>query len=138
MRIALGPITANFTGVARITRDDAHRRGTIVGSGNDSFGGSRAAGELEYTVETAPEGARVSLTIRALLTGPLAQFSRSGIVEDLTERLAATFAQNLEAQLLGRDIPAQQPALAAGSLIWQVIVAGLKQALARVLHRRRG
>ncbi len=136
IRIALGPITANFSGVARVTGDDAHRRGTIVGSGRDSFGGSRAAGELEYAVEPAPEGTRVSLTIRALLTGPLAQFSRSGIVEELTERLAATFAQNLEAQLLGRDIVAQQPALAAGSLIWRVVAGRMNRALARVLHRR--
>jgi len=138
IRIGIGPITANFTGLARITRDEAHRRGTILGSGNDSFGGSRAAGELEYAVEPTSEGTRVSLSIRALLTGPLAQFSRSGIVEELMERLAATFAQNLEAQLLGRDIVAKQPALAAGSLIWQVIVARLKHALARVLHRRGG
>jgi aerobic carbon-monoxide dehydrogenase small subunit len=132
VRIRIGPITANFTGSARIARDEVHRRGTIIGSGNDSLGGSRASGELEYTVEPASDGTRVSLDISALLTGPLAQFSRSGIVEEVTDRLADTFAQNLEGQLLGRDTAGEQPALAVGSLVWQVIFARFKRALTRV------
>jgi aerobic carbon-monoxide dehydrogenase small subunit len=133
IRIKIGPMTANFTGVARIARDDVHRRGAIVGSGNDRLGASRASGELEYALEGASNGTRVSLTVRALLTGPLAQFSRSGIVEDLITRITATFAQNLEAQLFGRPSEQEQPALAAGSLLWQVVAHRIKRALAKIL-----
>ena len=118
-------------------RDDIHRRATIVGTGSDRLGSSRAAGELEYTVEAVSEGARVSVAVRAVLAGPLAQFSRSGIVHDFVARMTATFAQNIEAQLRGTasDEPADQPALAAGSLIWQVIIGRVKRALAKALGR---
>ena len=76
--------------------------------------------------------------MRALLDGQLAQFSRSRIVQDLVARMTATFAQNVEAQLSGiaSDEPAaDQPALAAGSLIWQVIVGRVKRAWAKALGR---
>ena len=45
----LGPITAKFTGQARVVRDEKHRRGIIMGAGRHA-GGSRARGEAEYSV----------------------------------------------------------------------------------------
>lgn len=132
--VKLGPITANFSGEARITRDDLSRRGTILGAGKDSGGGSRAAGELEYTLESANEGTQVALRVRALLTGPLAQFGRSGIVDDLLERIVASFARNLETALAGiaADTATEIPApLSATSLIWQVVAARLKRMFGR-------
>ena len=95
----LGPITATFTGAARIVRDDARRRGVVLGAGKDRLSGSRAAGEIEYLLLPASAGTRVEVTIRALLAGPLAQFGRSGIVDDLVARVAQAFARNLEARL---------------------------------------
>jgi aerobic carbon-monoxide dehydrogenase small subunit len=136
--VKLGPITANFAGEARIVRDDVNHRGTILGAGRDRLGGSRAAGELEYALEPTADGTRVALTIRALLTGPLAQFGRSGIVEDLVARLTSTFAQNLEARLLGAASDETQEAqapLASGSLAWQVIAARVKRLFAKALGR---
>jgi carbon monoxide dehydrogenase subunit G len=72
-------------------------RGVVLGAGNDRLSGSRAAGEIEYVLLPAGGGTRVELVIRALLAGPLAQFGRSGIVEDLVSRVAQAFARNLEA-----------------------------------------
>jgi hypothetical protein len=70
MAVKLGPITANFTGRAHIIHDDSSRSGVIIGSGNDKGGGSRAAGEVEYTVRDAgSDQATVQLKIRALLAG---------------------------------------------------------------------
>jgi carbon-monoxide dehydrogenase small subunit len=126
MSVKLGAITANFTGRARILRDETRRRGVIMGAGNDRLSGSRAAGEVEYMLEPAAGGGtHLSLTIRALLVGPLAQFGRSGIVNDLVARITQVFARNLEARLTGTgadDVAAQAP-LAVGGLLWQVIVA---------------
>ena len=139
VRIKLGPITANFTGEARIERDEATHRGTILGNGKDRMGSSHASGELEYAVEPAPEGARVLIAVRALLTGPLAQFSRSGIVEELVARIATAFAQNLETQLRGDcagSASADESTLPVGSLVWQVIVGRLKAVAGRVLGKR--
>ena len=134
--VKLGPITANFAGRARIERDNARRRGTIKGAGRDQFGGSRAAGEAEYTVEATDQGAsRVALTIRALLVGPLAQFGRSAIVEDVVVRITEAFARNLEQALSGNffDSDAIEPApVEVGALIRQVVWARIKSLFAQL------
>jgi carbon-monoxide dehydrogenase small subunit len=128
MAVKLGPITANFVGRARITRDDSNRSGVIVGSGNDSGGGSRATGEVEYALrEVESRKTTVELTIRALLAGPLAQFGRSGIVDDFVTKMIERFAANLEARLSGVASADEQKALQAGSLFWSVLLGRLKR-----------
>lgn len=125
--VKLGPITTNFSGRARIIRDDANLGGTIVGSGNDQVGGSRAAGEIEYALAPGGPGAtRVSLTIRALLAGPLAQFGRSGIVEDLVTRITEAFARNVEASLAGSTMHEPAASLQAGTLFRQLLWARVR------------
>ena len=133
MSVKLGPMTANFAGEARIVRDNARQCGIIMAAGKDQFGGTRAAGEVEYALEpTGADTTRVMLTIRALLVGPLAQFRRSSIVEDLVARITAAFARNLEVRLSGAAAADDQGApLEAGSLIWQVIMARLKALFAK-------
>jgi carbon-monoxide dehydrogenase small subunit len=129
MSVKLGPITTNFSGQARVLRDDAARRGQIIGSGRDQFGGSHAAGEAEYALEPEGTGTRVALTIRALLSGPLAQFGRTGIVQDLAGRITDAFARNLEARLSGAASPTEastQAPLKAGALLRQVLMARLR------------
>ena len=133
MSVKLGPMAANFTGEARIVRDNARRCGVIMAAGKDQLGGTRAAGEVEYALEpTGADTTRVMLTIRALLVGPLAQFGRSSIVEDLVARITAAFARNLEIRLSGAAaVNGQGAPLEAGSLIWQVIMARLKALFAK-------
>src|SRR6185312_4294686 len=140
MSVKLGPITANFAGRARIERDDRVQRGVILGSGRDQSGGSRAAGEVEYILDATPDGGtRVNLSIRGLVVGPLAQFGRGAIVEDLVARLTETFARNLEARLTGTatgDSSAEAP-LQMGSLVGQVIWARLKYVVAALFGTRK-
>jgi aerobic carbon-monoxide dehydrogenase small subunit len=139
MSVKLGPVTANFAGEARVERDDERLRGVIRGAGRDQFGGSRTAGEVEYVLLPAGSsgGTRVELTIRTLLVGPLAQFGRSGIVEDLVARITETFARNLEARLTGAALHDDEPVvppLQAGALFRRVIVARLKALFARIFR----
>jgi aerobic carbon-monoxide dehydrogenase small subunit len=128
----LGPITASFAGDARIERNDSDYSGLILGGGQDQSAGSRAAGEVDYRLASEEDGARtrVDLEIRALIAGPLAQFGRSGIIDDLTRRIVDSFARNLELKLSGdageEDL---QTSLEAGSLIRDVLVARLKRFL---------
>jgi len=71
---------------------------------------------------------------------PLAQFGRSGIVEDLVSRVAQAFARNLEARVTGSvsELEARTSApLAAGSLLRQVLVARLKSVFARLFQSGR-
>ncbi len=110
----------------------------VLGAGNDGLSGSRAAGEIEYVLLPANAGTRVDLAIRALLAGPLAQFGRSGIVDDLVTRVAQAFARNLEVRLVG-SVPEletqKEDPLEAGSLLRQVLVARLKAVFARLFGR---
>jgi carbon-monoxide dehydrogenase small subunit len=136
----LGPITTTFTGAARIVRDDDNLRGVVLGAGNDRLSGSRAVGEIEYRLLPEGAGTRVELMIRVLLVGPLAQFGRSGIVEDIVARVAQAFAHNLEARLTGSvsELEMQTSApLAAGSLLRQALAARLKAVLVRLFRSGR-
>ena len=81
------------------------------------------------------------LGVRFSLAGPLAQFGRGGIVQDLATRLTAAFADNLQARLDGIAEPATgaeastSPAeLNVGGLFASVIWARIKATLASVFR----
>jgi carbon-monoxide dehydrogenase small subunit len=138
LRIKLGPIAADFVGAAQVERDPAHHRGAIRGRGRDSRTNSGASGEVRYVLREEKAGAatRVDVEVGYALTGALAQFSRSGIVNDLAERLTAEFARNLEVRLdRGADsADAQKVAeLDAGSLVLAVVRARIRRFFVRLL-----
>ncbi|MGH6901052.1 MAG: carbon monoxide dehydrogenase, partial [Geminicoccaceae bacterium] len=140
LRIKLGPIAADFAGEAQIERDPARHRGAIRGGGRDSRTNSAASGEVSYVLveEKAGAATRVDIEVGYALTGALAQFSRSGIVNDLAERLTTAFARNLEARLdRGADSSKAPPPaeLDAGALVLSVMRARIKQFFARLLGR---
>jgi carbon-monoxide dehydrogenase small subunit len=135
--VKLGPIGATFAGEARVTRDAAMQRGTILGAGRDRLSASRASAEIDYalTAEQAGAATRVDIAVRALLLGPLAQFGRATIIDDVAARLTDMFARNLERRLAGSSIDTAP--IAAGSLLGAVIVARMKRALARLVGKFR-
>jgi carbon-monoxide dehydrogenase small subunit len=131
IRIKLGPIVAEFEGMADVIRDPSNYMGVIRGSAHDTRSSSMTRGEIRYVLLEEKGGAatRVDIEIGFTLTGPLAQFSRAGIVQDIAKRMTASFAQNLQARLNqgGRGASAnstvQAPVaeLDAGSLIFSVL-----------------
>jgi carbon-monoxide dehydrogenase small subunit len=139
--VKLGPIAAAFAGEARMERDEARRCGRILGAGRDRLGGSRANAEIEYVLNDDAAGAatRVDVTVRALLLGPLAQFGRSSIVNDLAARLTEMFAHNLERRLAGGlDPPSTEAApLTAASLLGSILRMRIRRAAARLLAKFR-
>jgi len=112
MSVKLGPISASFAGSAGIERDDAALRGVIRGAGSDRGTGSRTRGEVTYRLVPEDNGrqTRVNLSVEYSLQGALAQFSRSGIAQDLGRRLVADFAANLNARLTGKPLDRQPSA----------------------------
>jgi len=137
LSIRLGPMAAAFDGEARVVRDEARQRGTVLGAGRDRLSASRASAEIAYALSAEQSGAstRVDITVRTLLFGPLAQFGRGVIVNDLAARLAATFARNLERRLSGgpdANNGAAAP-LAVGSLLAAAAWARARNAIARLL-----
>jgi aerobic carbon-monoxide dehydrogenase small subunit len=140
LRIKLGPIAADFVGEAEVERDPARHRGAIRGRGRDSRTNSATSGEVSYAFieENAGAATRVEVEVGYTLTGALAQFSRSGIVNDLAERLSGAFARNLEARLDRGPESAKEPQAAeldAGLLVLSVLRARIKRFFERLRGR---
>ncbi|MEH2509554.1 carbon-monoxide dehydrogenase small subunit [Nitrobacteraceae bacterium AZCC 1564] len=141
MKVKVGPISAEFHGVADITRDEATRTGTIIGSGKDKRSNSATRGLVGYAVKQGdtPDQTRVDVNIGFTLTGALAQFSRSGLVQDIAGRLIAMFVRNLEARLAGKssgDMPSAEVGLDAGSLVFSVVKDRFQNLLNRLFGRQ--
>jgi aerobic carbon-monoxide dehydrogenase small subunit len=140
IRVKLGPITANFRGVARIERDLANLSGRIVGTGSDQRSRSSTQGEIRYHLVPIEQGAAtcVELSIGYSLRGMLAQIAREGLVRDLAARLTDDFARNLDRQLSG--VPQNGAAeasqdLNAISLLINLLRTHARKAIRRMLGR---
>ena len=118
-----GPMKASFAGAAALERDESAKRGAIKGNGTDSLSGSRARGDISYQLFDAGNGrTRVAVAIDYSLQGPLAQFSRGGLVKEFVKKMVADFAANLNARLGSPEgmAPAVAPVmtLSAGTVLW--------------------
>jgi len=124
MRVKVGPIAAEFNGSAEIDRDPATHSGTIRGSGRDRRSSSATQGIIRYRlVPVAEQSTRVELSVGYRLTGTLAQFSRSDLIQDIASRLIALFAQNLESRLTApAQVARPAPELKAVPLLFSVLI----------------
>jgi carbon-monoxide dehydrogenase small subunit len=141
MKVKVGPVVAEFSGVAHITRDIEMRRGTVLGFGRHTRSNSAIRGIITYSIRPDERGAgcRVDVDVGYTLTGMLAQFSRSGLVQDLAGRLTAAFAQNLEARLSvgndGAEAPPMIRELNAGPLMITILLGRVRDFFRRFLRR---
>ncbi|MBO0758358.1 MAG: 2Fe-2S iron-sulfur cluster binding domain-containing protein, partial [Bradyrhizobiaceae bacterium] len=98
MRLKVGPIKAEFHGIARIDRDPVTFAGVIEGSGRDQRSSSATRGLIRYQlVPHGSEATNIEIDVGYQLTGPLAQFSRSDLVNEIASRITSTFARNVAA-----------------------------------------
>jgi len=127
--VKFGPMRAAFTGAAALERDEASKRGLIKGAGQDTLSSSRARGDIAYQLIDAGGGrTRILLSIDYSLQGPLAQFSRGGLVKEFVGSMVAQFAANLDRHLAGGAGAATAPAaeLDAGNVFWKWLRSRLK------------
>lgn len=133
--IQLGPMSASFNGAARLERDEAARSATLRGAGQDSVSQSRAHGDVAYRLfEVDAATTRVEVDLLYSLQGPLAQFSRSGLVKDFVARLIQEFGRNVALRMdpdraPGEPLPATR--LNAFSLGLSVLWSRLKRLFQR-------
>jgi uncharacterized protein len=103
-KIQLGPIKAAFAGEAEVSRDDATHSGTITGAGRDGKNATRVKSTVKYQLEPLSDSAtRVNLSVDYNISGPLAQFSRAGIVKEIAGSITKMFSSNLEAMLAASE-----------------------------------
>ncbi len=126
--IKFGPMAAAFVGSARLEKNDATFTALLKGSGQDSLSQSRASGDVQYRLQTLGAAmTRVHVQLAYSLQGPLAQFSRSGLVQEFVRRMIADFGKNVSARLTNPDLSqalnakAIHPASILIALIWSKI-----------------
>jgi carbon-monoxide dehydrogenase small subunit len=100
MRVKMGPIAAEFVGIAEQQRDDSKMVGVISGSGRDAGSASLADGELVYRLAGEGESStRIDIEVGYALSGALGQFARGGIVNHFIGAITRQFAENLRKSL---------------------------------------
>jgi carbon-monoxide dehydrogenase small subunit len=139
--IRFGPISAAFNGTAVLERDDVQMTGALRGAGTDSISHSRAKGDIGFRLHPhdGQQKTRVEITLDHMLQGPLAQFSRSGLVKNFVSHMIATFGRNLVARLEGATVTTDSPERLN---VLRIIAGGfwnaLKRLLGKLIHPRPG
>lgn len=104
VKVKVGPITAQYKGTARLESvDDATHTAILVASGRDTRGQGNASATIELTLVPDGGGTRVNVDTDLSITGKVAQFGR-GVMADVSTKLLAQFVENLERDVLGRDV----------------------------------
>jgi carbon monoxide dehydrogenase subunit G len=140
--VSFGPIKAVFRGEADLAYDQAAKTCKIGGRGQDQRGQSRA--NASALISALAEGPNTRLTVDGTfnVSGPLAQFARTGGVH-LARQLLAEFSTNLSARLTERegqtDASSAATATAASgprelqgfALLWRALVAWIASMFGR-------
>jgi aerobic carbon-monoxide dehydrogenase small subunit len=105
VNVKLGPIVSSFAGVVEVERDPTNFSGVARGAGRDFKSNSNARALISYKLASiSAQSTRVDISVKFLLTGAFAQFSRSGLAKDVADQLTQMFAKNLERSLSGAPI----------------------------------
>lgn len=99
LTVKLGPMTAAFEGKATVEPNPAEKKAIIEGRGVDKRGGSRGQVKVNYAVMSDGGGSKVRVDADVTLSGPAAQFGRTGLVNEMSKRLIGEFVDCLEARL---------------------------------------
>lgn len=132
MSVKVGPMAASFDGEIGIESKPEDWTAVVSGKGADTRSSSRASGSMSYRLGDAatPGATRVDVVSDINLAGPLAQFSKGAVMQEIASRITADFVRNFEAHLSAPSaapgVSAPQPqsksqSLDAGNLLWSVL-----------------
>ena len=113
VKVKLGPIATAFKGQATfVDRNDASHTATLKAEGRDTGGKGNADAVITATLEAmSAHSTKVTVSTELRVTGKVAQFGR-GVMGDVSEKLMAQFASNLNTMLDSEpDTPAEAHAL---------------------------
>lgn len=99
LAVKLGPMTAAFEGRCVITPDVSNMSAKIEGRGVDKRGGSRGQVSVVYDLAEDPSGCKVVIDADVTLSGPAAQFGRTGLINEISKRLIGDFVDCIEGKL---------------------------------------
>jgi carbon monoxide dehydrogenase subunit G len=144
--VRLGPFSAAFDGEAAVTRNEAERSGHVEGRGVDRRGGSRSRLVLDYRLAEADAATAVEVDAEVTLTGPIAQFGRTGLIAETANILIGEFVRQLEARLAAgaRGTPAGAATATASEVqgvapepirLWRLVRAAVASWIGKLLAR---
>jgi uncharacterized protein len=100
VKVKVGPITAEYKGKASFRELDAvAHRAVLAAEGRESRGQGSASAIITAQLEPSGKGTKVSVVTDLSITGKVAQFGR-GVLADVSSKLLAQFADNLESMVL--------------------------------------
>ena len=102
--IKLGPIAPTFAFTGTYEIEENSHKAIMTGDGSDRRTRSRVKGRAQtQLIDLGNEGTEVRFEIAYVMSGPLAQFGRLGLVQDLIARMTKRFAHNVEEALDSRN-----------------------------------
>jgi uncharacterized protein len=132
MSVKVGPMAAAFDGEIAIESQPREWTAIVSGKGADARSSSRVTGAMTYRLGegSAPGATRVEVASDINLAGPLAQFGKGAVMQEVANRITMEFVKNFESALSATADPGQadrsdsgasnQP-LDAGNLLWSVL-----------------
>jgi uncharacterized protein len=115
VKIKVGPITAQYKGVAKIVEaDEANHKVVLQAEGRDTRGQGNASAAVVATLVEEGTGTVVKIDTDLNITGKVAQFGR-GVMADVSSKLLGQFADNLQKDVLtGTPSAGEAPTVADG------------------------
>jgi len=106
VKIKVGPITAQYKGVATfVSKDDASHTAVLKAEGRDTRGQGNASATITASLTPAGSGTKVVVGTDLTITGKVAQMGR-GVLADVSGKLLDQFVQSLESDVLSSEAPA--------------------------------
>ena len=97
--VKLGPLNPTFEGEATAVYDSDEHSIRLNGSGVDRQGGSRGRVAVVVDLRGVDKSTAVSVDANITLSGAAARFGRTGLMEEMANRLISEFVACLEAKL---------------------------------------
>jgi uncharacterized protein len=105
VKVKVGPITAQYKGVARfVDRDEPGGRAVLRAEGRETRGQGNANATITASLEPDGDGTRVTVVTDLTITGKVAQYGR-GVLADVSAKLLDQFVERLEADVLSAESP---------------------------------
>ncbi len=109
VKVKVGPITAQYKGVARVTdADETAGHLSISAEGRDTRGQGNASAMITAHLTADGTGTRVVVDTDLNVTGKVAQFGR-GVMADVSTKLLGQFVDCLSTNILGPGAAANPP-----------------------------
>jgi uncharacterized protein len=103
IKVKLGPVTMTYRGDVTIVERDPEKHSAVLDvKAKEARGQGTAKAKVSMSLEPDGEGSRGAMKTTVQLSGKAAAMSR-GVIDDVSKRLVATFAQNLEGIVAAPD-----------------------------------